>query len=159
MEDSATNLRDRLLIRLLFHLGCRVSEALALKVEDVDFARGTVTIQRLKSRFRLSCTRCGARLGRSHTFCPECGEKVEEALVQQQERRRLRTLPIDEDTLKRLAEYIRRGGLVCQEGQMLIFGINRHRAWQIVRDCAEAAGLPKLVNPETGRLHNEAHTG
>ncbi len=154
MEDSVTNLRDRLLIKLLFHLGCRVSEALALKVEDVDFGRGTVTIQHLKSRFRLSCTRCGARLGRSHTFCPRCGEKVEKALVQEQEHRRLRTLPIDEDTLKRLTEYIRRGGPVGQKGKMLIVGINRHRAWQIIRDCAREAGLPKLVNTETGRLHN-----
>ncbi len=37
IEDKTTNLRDRLLIRSLFRLGCRVSEALALKVEDVDF--------------------------------------------------------------------------------------------------------------------------
>jgi hypothetical protein len=29
LEKHATNLRDRLLIRLLFHLGCRVSETLA----------------------------------------------------------------------------------------------------------------------------------
>jgi len=36
LEGEATNLRDRLLIRLLFHLGCRVSEALSLKVEDID---------------------------------------------------------------------------------------------------------------------------
>jgi len=36
MEEAATNLRDRLLIRLLFRLGCRISEVLALKVEDVD---------------------------------------------------------------------------------------------------------------------------
>jgi integrase/recombinase XerD len=36
---------------------------------------------------------------------------------------------------------------------MLIFGINRHRAWQIVRNCAERAGLPALVNPETGKTH------
>jgi len=48
MENAATNLRDRLLVRLLFHAGCRVSEALALTVEDVDFARGTITIQHLK---------------------------------------------------------------------------------------------------------------
>ena len=34
LEKSATNLRDRLLIRLLFHLGCRVSEALSITVED-----------------------------------------------------------------------------------------------------------------------------
>jgi len=30
METRATCLRDRLLVRLLFHLGCRVSEVLAL---------------------------------------------------------------------------------------------------------------------------------
>jgi len=42
LEKAATNLRDRLLIRLLFHLGCRISEALALKVEDIDFTQGTI---------------------------------------------------------------------------------------------------------------------
>ena len=44
MERATTNLRDRLLIHLLFHLGCRVSEALALTVEDVDFDHGTISI-------------------------------------------------------------------------------------------------------------------
>jgi integrase/recombinase XerD len=53
-----------------------------------------------------------------------------------------------------LKDYIRRGGPVLRDGKRLIFGINRHRAWQIVRNCAEKAGLPKLVNPETGRIHN-----
>jgi len=154
MEKAATCFRDRLLIGLLFRLGCRISEALALTVEDIDFTRGTVTIQHLKSRLKLSCSKCGARLGRSHTFCPGCGEKVEEALVQQQDRRRVRTLPIDGDTSRMLRDYIRRGGPVQREVKMLVFGINRHRAWQIVRDCAQRAELPKLVNPETGRVHN-----
>ena len=151
MENAATNIRDRLLIRLLFHAGCRVSEALALAVEDVDFARGTITIQHLKSRLKLCCSRCGAGLGRSHTFCPKCGEKVEEALVQQQEHRRVRTLPIDSDTSRMLRDYAERGGPVQREGKMLIFGINRHRAWQIVRECADKAGLSPLINPETGK--------
>jgi integrase/recombinase XerD len=79
MEQAASNLRDRLLIHLLFHVGCRVSEALALKVEDVDFTRGTITIVHLKHRVRLSCPTCGARLGLSHSFCPKCGAKVDEA--------------------------------------------------------------------------------
>ena len=43
-------------------------------------------------------------------------------------------------------------GLRLSKG--FIFGINRHRAWQIIRDCAERAQLPKLANPETGKVHN-----
>jgi len=152
LERAATNLRDRLLIRLLFRLGCRISEALALKVEDIDFVQGTVTIQHLKSRLRLSCPRCGARLGKTHKFCPACGKGMEKALSQEQEHRRLRILPIDGDTLEMLRDYIRRGGPIFRGGKMLVFGINRHRAWQIIRDCAERAGLPHLVNPETGTV-------
>jgi len=60
MERATSCLRDRLLIRILFRLGCRVSEALALKVSDIDFERGTVTILHLKTRIRLSCTKCKA---------------------------------------------------------------------------------------------------
>jgi len=154
VEEAATNLRDRLLVCLLFRLGCRISEALALKVDDVDFTQGTVTIIHLKSRLNLSCFTCNARLAKSHTFCPICGAKVQEAVTQSKEHRRMRTLPIDDDTAKMLKDYIRRRGPVVRDGKKLIFGINRHRAWQIVKECAERAGLPKLVNPETGKTHN-----
>ena len=41
-----------------------------------------------------------------------------------------------------------------REGKMLIFGINRHRAWQIIGECAQRARLPKLVNSESGKVHN-----
>ena len=79
LEKAATNLRDRLLIRLLFRLGCRVSEALGITVEDIDFATGSITIQHLKTRLKILCPHCGARLGKSHTYCPMCGAKVDEA--------------------------------------------------------------------------------
>jgi len=154
LEEAATNLRDRLLIRLLFHLGCRISEALALTVEDVDFERGIVSIRHLKASLRLCCTECGQRLGRSHAFCPKCGSKVTKAQAEQQERRRQRELPIASDTLELLKEYVRRGGPTVRDGKKLIFGINRHRAWQIVRDCGESAGLARLINRETGIVHN-----
>ncbi|MFQ5924501.1 MAG: tyrosine-type recombinase/integrase [Dehalococcoidia bacterium] len=153
LEEAATNLRDRLLVRLLFRLGCRISEALALRVEDIDFERGTVTIEHLKARTRLSCPQCGARLGKAHAFCPKCGTRMEKALSQEQEHRRRRTLPVDANTLAMLKEYIDRGGPVTRNGKLLIFGINRHRAWQVVRECAERAGLGELANPETGRVH------
>jgi integrase/recombinase XerD len=41
-----------------------------------------------------------------------------------------------------------------RDGKRLIFNINRHRSWQIIKQCADKAGLPKLINPETGRVHN-----
>jgi integrase/recombinase XerD len=154
LERAATCLRDRLLIRVLFHLGCRISEALALEVKDIDFSCGTLTIEHLKARIRLSCPGCGARLGKAHAFCPKCGIKVERALAEEREHRRVRTLPVDKDTLQILREYIKRGGPVSRSGRHLIFGIRRHRAWQVVKECAEKAELPKLINPETGKSHN-----
>ena len=138
----------------LLILGCRVSEALALEVKDVDFERGVVTIEHLKSRIKLACPECGARLGKSHRFCPKCGLKVEKVVAEEQEHRRMRTLPLDRDTLRMLKAYVKRGGPINQKGKRLIFGINRHRAWQIVKECAENTGLSKLVNPETGKVHN-----
>jgi len=154
MEKAAKCFRDRLLIRLLFRLGCRVSEALNLEVKDIDFAEGTLTIEHLKARVKLSCTQCGAGLGKGHIFCPKCGVKVEKAAAEEKERRRMRMLPVDNETLELLRHYIRRGGPIARNGKQLIFGINRHRGWQIVKDCADRAGLGKLVNPETGKLHS-----
>ncbi len=154
LEKAAGNLRDQLLIRLLGHLGCRISEALGIKVDDIDFTAGTVSIQHLKTRLNLSCPECGAKLGRRHKFCPACGVKVAEAVAEEKEHLRMRTLPIDHDTLNVLNNYVLRGGPVNRNEKRFIFGINRHRAWQIITGCAERAGLPKLVNTETGKTHH-----
>ena len=154
LEQAAEYLRDKLLIRLLFHLGCRVSEALGIKVENVDFKQGTVTIEHLKARIKLSCSECSARLGKMHKFCPVCGIKVAKAVAEEKEHRRYRSLPVDKDTLAMLKEYIARGGVVTRDGERILFNVSRYRAWQIVRDCAEKAGLPKLVNVESGKEHN-----
>ena len=155
LEQAGEYLRDKLLVRLLFRLGCRISEALGISVDDIDFVQGTVTIQHLKVRIKLSCSRCGSRLSRVAKFCPGCGVKVEKAVAEEKEHRRLRTLPVDRETLSMLRDYIDRGGPLSRNGEgRLLFGINRHRAWQIVKDCADRAGLPELVNSETGKVHN-----
>ena len=153
LEEAAQCLRDRLLVRLLSMLDCRVSELTALGVGDVDFSRGTATIQHLKARMKLSCPSCSARLGRGHAFCPKCGAKVEGATAQEQQHRRMRTLPIDSDTLEMVAAYIRSGGPKAKRGKTLLFGISRGQAWRIVRDCARRAGLPALTHPESGIVH------
>jgi integrase/recombinase XerD len=95
-----------------------------------------------------------ARLGSSHLFCPKCGYRIEKKYSREYESRKQRILPIDQDTLNLLKEYIDRGRPIVKDGKQFIFGINRHRAWQIVKECAEKAGLPRLVNPETGKIHN-----
>jgi len=154
MEEAADNLRDRLLIRLLGRLGCRVSEALGLAVQDVDFSQGTVRIQHLKSKVQLYCPECGGRLGRSHVFCPGCGARVDQAVSKAAEQRRMRTLPIDRGTLDMLREYIDRGGPVSRNGKQHLFGITRNHAWRIVKDMAARAGLSHIVNTETGREHH-----
>ena len=76
LENAAKNLRDKLLIRVLFHLGCRVSEALALTVDDIDFKQGTASIIHLKRRLKIFCANCGTRLGISHSYCPRCGAQT-----------------------------------------------------------------------------------
>ncbi len=49
-------------------------------------------------------------------------------------------------------DYISRNRSTCDSGPMLLFNLNRHRAWQIVSDSARRAKLPDVVNPETGRV-------
>ena len=43
------------------------------------------------------------------------------------------------------------GRSIERNGKQYLFGINRHRAWQIVKECAGKAGLRNLINPETGK--------
>lgn len=152
MESCACSMRDSLLIRLLFHLGCRVSEVLAIKVSDIDYKQATITILHLKARCRLACLDCNARLAKRHHYCPVCGREISQIASSERIRRRIRILPIDKDTLNLLKEYIQQNKPIYADDAWAIFQINRHRAWQIVRGCAERVGIPDLVNPETGRV-------
>ena len=86
-------------------------------------------------------------------FCSKCGARVAEAVTKELEHRRQRILPVDGKTLAMIREYVEHAGSVERNGKKLLFGINRHRAWQIVRQCASRAGLPGLVNPESGKPH------
>jgi integrase/recombinase XerD len=154
LEEAANCLRDKLLIRLLYYSACRISEALPLTVQDIDFRQDSITIKHLKDRIKLSCPHCKTRISKSNKYCPGCSRKISEVTKEKLEQRRRRILPIDHETLKMLKEYIDRGGPVNRSGQLMIFGINRHRAWQIIKQCAIKVGLPLLVNPETGKEHS-----
>ena len=151
LEKAAGYLRDRLLIRVLFHLGCRVSEALGIAVDDIDFNKGSIIIVHLKTRSKFTCPDCSTRLSKTAKYCPGCGNRVTKALAEEREHHRQRTLPVDEDTLQMLRDYINREGPISTNGKQLLFGLSRSQAWKIVRDCADRAGLGHLVNPETGK--------
>jgi len=153
LEDATTCLRDKLLVRVPRRLGCRISEALGLAVQDIDFVNGRLTIQHLKARVKLSCPDCGTRLGKKHTWCPGCGHKVETLVQKEEEHRRIRTVPLDRETLDLLQTYINGGGPVASNGRRMLFPISRQRAWQIFIEAANRAGLPHIINPETGRVH------
>ena len=70
---AATNPRDKAFIAVLVRTGIRISEAIELKVSDIDSKRGTLTISHLKERLKLKCPNCGEILGKRHLFCPGCG--------------------------------------------------------------------------------------
>jgi len=151
MEQNALCLRDKLLIRLLFRLGCRISEILAIKLSDIDSEKGTITIQHLKTRLRIVCNKCRTSLARKHQFCPQCGEEVSEIKERLQECRRIRVLPIDGSSLELIKNYLE-NMTSKPDTDIRLFKLNRHRAWQIVRECAQRAGIGPLLNPETGKI-------
>ena len=128
MEEVAQSQRDKLLVRLLSRLGCRISEVLAIKVKDIDVEQSTVTILHLKRRITISCPSCRAKLGNRHQYCPVCGEKIGEVIKRQQEKRRIRVLPIDQQSTEMIRGYLRYNNH-HQDENGLLFHIGRHRAW------------------------------
>ncbi len=150
LEEAAIYVRDKILIRLLWRLGCRVSEVLGISVKDIDFSRETVTIEHLKVRVKLSCPGCDTRLSKNARFCPGCGNKVEKAVAEEKEHHRKRTLPLDKETIGMLKQYVADGGPVDSGGKKMVFGLKRRQADNIIRECAAKAGLGPLVNPDTG---------
>ena len=152
LEKAASNLRDRLMVRLLGRTGCTVSEVLGIAVDDFDLAKGTVNIERVKLRVRLFCAGCKSRLSKTSRFCPQCGLRAE-AVSDHKEEYRARTLPLDSDTIDLLHEFVQRKGPVFRNGRQLLFGLSRVRAWQIIRDCAERAKLPNMVDRSSGMVH------
>ena len=153
LEDAADFLRDKILIRLLYFLACRISAILAIAVNDIEFKQRTIIVKHLKERIKLSCPHCNTRLSKTNKYCPGCSRKISKVIKEKFEQHRRRILPVDRKTLAMLKEYIDRGGPVNRDGRLLLFDINRHRAWQIIKQCAIKAGLPRLINPETGKEH------
>ncbi len=159
IEDAAVCPRDKLLIRLLRRLGCRITEVLDLEEKHIDFAQRRVKIEHQKMFSDLYCPFChqlgeSTHLGKKAIFCPRCGKRVDQAIVKKQEEHRLRKVPVDKDTLTLVRQYIKAGGVTERNGKRMLFTISRQWAGHIVRDCAERAGYLEIENPKNERKHH-----
>lgn len=147
LEEAALCLRDKLLIRLYRRLGARCREVFQLEVSDVDFNYGCLTIEHLKSRVKLSCPQCKKRLAKDDILCSKCGWRVDDTVKKKKtEETKCRTLPIDHETLDMIKAYIERGGPEKVGNKTLLFNISRSTAYRVVREAAERAGLPLIIN-------------
>jgi integrase/recombinase XerD len=148
---AAINPRDKAFMAVLTRDGIRISEAIQLKESDINFKRGTLTIVHLKDRSKLKCPNCGAILGKRHIFCPECGNKVGQAMREKVEQRRQRLIPVDRDTLRLLDEYLRWRRKFPYRGS-LVFPFSRQRGWQLVERIGRRAGIKGLHPHSLRRL-------
>ncbi len=140
---ATTNPRDKAFISTLGKTAVRISESVQLKVTDIDFKRGTLTIVHLKERVKSKCPHCNELLGKRHLFCPGCGSKVDRAIREKVEQRRQRTIPVDPDTLRLLDEYLQWRRQFPYRGP-LVFPFSRQRGWQLVERIGRRAGIAGL---------------
>jgi integrase/recombinase XerD len=141
--DAATNPRDKAFVALLAKTGMRISEVTPLKVTDIDFKRGILTIVHLKERVKLKCPTCGDLLGKRHLFCPGCGNKVSRAVREQVQQHRQRMIPVDRETLRLLDEYLKWRRQFPYRGP-LVFPLSRQRGWQLIEKLGRRAGISGL---------------
>lgn len=63
-------------------------------------------------------------------------------------------VPVDQDTLQLIQAFAAGAKLVTVDGRTPLFNIKRIRAWQIFVEAAMRAGLPQILNPDSGITHN-----
>jgi integrase/recombinase XerD len=114
---AATNLRDRLLVRIPWRTGVRVSELIGIKVSDIDFENRAIVIKVLKQRKR-------------------DGKIVE----------RRRVVPVDQGTLDMVRDYLEWRKQFPYQGDLL-FPITRQRAQQIVQKLGRRVGITEVGDP------------
>ena len=115
--DSATNPRDKLLVRIPWRTGIRVSELNALTIPDIDFENRALIIKVQKMRRRDGKVR---------------------------ERRRI--VPVDGGTLDMVKDYLEWRKQFGYRGNLL-FPITRQRINQIYWKLAKRAGIGEIGDP------------
>lgn len=114
---AASNPRDKLMVRILWRIGIRVSELIGIRVSDIDFQSRAIVIKVQKIRRK-------------------DGKAVE----------RRRVVPIDQGTLDMVREYLESRKQFPYKGDLL-FPITRQRAQQIVQKLGRRAGITEVGDP------------
>jgi len=114
---GATNPRDRLLVRIPWRTGIRVSELIGIKLSDIDFENRAIAIKIQKMR-------------------KKDGKRVE----------RRRIVPIDQGTLDMTTEYLEWRDQFPYKGDLL-FPITRQRVGQILWRLGRRAGIKEIGDP------------
>lgn len=143
------NPRNKAFISLLGKNFVRVTEAIQIKLSDIDYKKEALSITDRREYAKASCPDCGERLAKKYRFCPTCGNNVTLAIGEKFEQRRQRIIPIDRGTLGLVHDYLERLRLFPYQGDLL-FPFSRQRAWQIVRKLGRRIGLKRL-HPESLR--------
>ena len=113
----AANLRDKVLVRILWRTGVRVSELIGIRVQDIGFENRAIVIKVQKMRKR-------------------DGKAIE----------RRRVIPIDQGTLDLVQEYLEWRKQFPYKGDLL-FPITRQRVDQVYWKLARRAGIKEIGDP------------
>ena len=113
----ASNLRDKLLVRIPWRTGIRVSELIGIKVPDIDFDNRAILIKVLKQR-------------------KKDGKTIE----------RRRVIPIDQGSLDMVREYLEWRKQFPYRGDLL-FPISRQRVDQVFWKLGRRTGIKEIGDP------------
>jgi len=119
--NIAANLRDKLLVRIPWCTGIRVSELIAIRIQDIDFENRAIVIKVQKMRKR--------------------DNKVIE---------RRRVVPVDRGTLHMVKEYLEWRKKFPYKGDLL-FPITRQRVNQIFWKLGRRAGIKEIGDPTVSK--------
>lgn len=114
---AALDIRDRLLVRIPWRTGIRVSELVALREQDIDFENRAIKIVVLKERKR-------------------DGKTIDKS----------RVVPVDQGTLDMIKEYLEWAKQFPYEGDLL-FPLTRQRVNQIFWKLGKKAGIKQVGDP------------
>lgn len=149
MKNQAPYLRDQVILSFFGDTGCRVSELLQVKVENLDLENNVVLIPHLKRGIKKKCPDCGYSAGRNTPFCSKCGCDLSKVAAEGIEERS-RLINIGSETAELLKKYIKN-----LEPSENIIKITRQQVYNIVRNAAQSVGIKgkAILNPETGKKH------